>query len=44
MGPGTNRLFAAQMSGSGTAHPTAGDTWVVTYTTGGVTFTQTGHF
>jgi glycosyl hydrolase family 113 len=42
--PGTNRLFAAQMSGSGTVHPAAGDTWVVTYTTGGITFTQTGHF
>src|SRR5262249_9769113 len=24
---GTNRLFAAQASGSGTIHPTAGDTW-----------------
>lgn len=44
LGVGTNRAFAAQMSGSGTTHPTAGDTWVVTYTTGGVTYTQTGHF
>jgi uncharacterized membrane protein len=44
LGAGTNRMFAAQMSGSGTIHPTAGDTWVVTYTTGGVAFTQTGHF
>ena len=44
LGVGTNRTFAAQMSGSGTIHPTAGDTWVVTYTTGGVSFTQTGHF
>jgi len=44
LGAGTNRAFAAQMSGSGTTHPTAGDTWVVTYTTGGVAFTQTGHF
>jgi hypothetical protein len=44
LGAGTNRTFAAQMSGSGTIHPTAGDTWVVTYTTGGVAFTQTGHF
>lgn len=41
---GTNRLFAAQTSGTGTVHPTAGDTYSVTYTTGGVTFTQTGHF
>jgi len=44
LGPNTNRLFAAQMSGTGTIHPTAGDTYVVTYTTGGVTYTQTGHF
>jgi hypothetical protein len=44
LGPATNRLFAAQMSGSGTVHPASGDTYTVTYTTGGVTFTQTGHF
>ncbi len=44
LGPGSNRLFAAQMTGSGTAHPTSGDTYTVTYTTGGVSFTQTGHF
>jgi endoglucanase len=44
LGPGTNRTFAAQASGNGTLHPTAGDTWVVSYTTGGVTFTQTGTF
>ncbi|HEU0176885.1 MAG TPA: xyloglucanase [Blastocatellia bacterium] len=44
LGPATNRLFAAQMSGSGTVHPTSGDTYTVTYTTGGVSFTQTGHF
>jgi endoglucanase len=44
LGPGTNRAFAAQAGGSGTAHPTAGDTWVVSYTIGGVTFTQTGTF
>jgi hypothetical protein len=37
-------LFAAQSSGTGTLHPTAGDTFTVTYTTGGVTTTQTGHF
>jgi len=41
---GANRLFAAQMTGSGTVHPTSGDTYTVTYTTGGVSFTQTGHF
>jgi endoglucanase len=44
LGPGTNRTFAAQTGGNGTTHPTAGDTWVVSYTTGGVIFTQTGTF
>jgi len=44
LGMGSGRLFAAQTSGSGTVHPTAGDTYTVTYTTGGVSFTQTGHF
>jgi hypothetical protein len=44
LGTGANRLFAAQMSGSGTVHPTSGDTYTVTYTTGGVTYTQTGTF
>jgi len=37
-------LFDAQMGGTGNAHPTAGDTFTVTYTTGGQTFTQSGHF
>jgi hypothetical protein len=44
LGPGANRLFVAQMGGAGTVHPTSGDTFTVTYTTGGVTFTQTGTF
>jgi endo-1,4-beta-xylanase len=44
LGPATNRLFAAQSSGSGTAHPTSGDTFTVAYTTGGQSFTQAGHF
>jgi hypothetical protein len=44
LGAGTNRIFAAQTSGTGTVHPTSGDTYTVTYTTGGVTFTQTGTF
>jgi hypothetical protein len=44
LGPGTNRTFAAQMGGAGTIHPTSGDTYTVTYITGGVTYTQTGHF
>jgi GH35 family endo-1,4-beta-xylanase len=42
--PGTNYLFDAQMAANGTAHPTGGDTFTVTYTTGGQTFTQSGHF
>jgi endoglucanase len=44
LGASTNRTFAAQMSGTGTAHPTSGDTYTVTYTTGGVTTTTTGTF
>jgi hypothetical protein len=42
--PGSGFIFAAQSSGSGTDHPTAGDTFTVTATTGGVASTQTGHF
>ncbi len=34
--------FAAQMQGNGTAHPASGDSWSVTYTTGGATYTQSG--
>ncbi|HEV3036594.1 MAG TPA: xyloglucanase [Candidatus Angelobacter sp.] len=41
---GTNWLFDAQAGGTGTVHPSAGDTFTVTYTTGGSTFTQSGHF
>ena len=33
--PGNGRIFAAQMSGNGTVHPTAGDTFTVTGTAGG---------
>jgi endo-1,4-beta-xylanase len=44
LGPATSRVFAAQSSGSGTVHPTSGDTFTVTYTTGGQNFVQTGHF
>jgi hypothetical protein len=42
--PNTNWTFAAQANGNGTVHPTAGDTWVVNYTTGGVSYTQSGTF
>jgi hypothetical protein len=44
LGASTSRTFAAQMGGTGTAHPTSGDTYTVTYTTGGVTRTQSGTF
>jgi hypothetical protein len=37
-------LFDVQMGANGTAHPTSGDTFAVTYTTGGQSFTQAGHF
>jgi mannan endo-1,4-beta-mannosidase len=40
----TNRQFVAQASGNGTAHPTSGDTYTVTYTTGGAQYTQSGTF
>jgi hypothetical protein len=44
LGRGSGWIFAAQSSGSGTAHPTSGDTFTVSYTTGGASFSQTGHF
>jgi endo-1,4-beta-xylanase len=44
LSPSTSRTFAAQRSGNGTAHPTAGDTWTVTYTSGGATSTLSGTF
>jgi len=44
LGAGSGRLFAAQTSGSGTAHPTSGDTFTVTATSGGATTTLSGHF
>jgi hypothetical protein len=40
----TLRTFAAQLGGTGTAHPVTGDTWTVSYTTGGVARTQSGGF
>ncbi|HEU5134171.1 MAG TPA: glycoside hydrolase family 9 protein [Steroidobacteraceae bacterium] len=40
----TGRTFAVQTSGNGTAHPTTGDTYSVTYTSGGQTFTVNGTF
>jgi hypothetical protein len=41
---GTGRLFVAQTNGNGTAHPSTGDTWTVTYTIGGQSFTLSGTF
>jgi hypothetical protein len=40
----TNRQFVAQASGNGAPHPTSGDTYTVTYTTGGAQYTQNGTF
>jgi hypothetical protein len=37
-------VFAAQTSGTGTAHPTTGNTFSVTATGGGATTTLSGHF
>jgi hypothetical protein len=36
--------FAAQMSGNGKAHAASGDSWIMTYTAGGVTSTVSGSF
>jgi len=33
LGISTNRTFAAQFGGNGTAHPVTGDTWSVVFTT-----------
>jgi hypothetical protein len=44
LGAGNGRIFAAQMSGTGTAHPTAGDTWSVTGTAGGSPISLGGTF
>jgi lysophospholipase L1-like esterase len=42
--PGTGLIFAAQSSGSGTVHPTTGDTFTLTYTAGRTNLTTSGHF
>ncbi len=44
LSPGTNRTFAVQMGGTGSVHPTAGDTYTVTGTAGGQAFSLQGHF
>lgn len=43
LNPGTY-TFAAQTNGTGTMHPTSGDTFTVSYTKGGQSFSQAGHF
>jgi len=40
----SGRTFAIQTSGTGTLHPTTGDTYNVSYTSGGQSFTTSGHF
>jgi hypothetical protein len=44
LGAATQRTFAAQIGGNGTVHPVTGDTWTVSYTTGGVARSQSGTF
>ncbi len=44
LGASSSRTFAAQFGGGGSVHPVTGDTWTVSYTTGGVARTQTGTF
>ena len=40
---GSGRLFVAQTNGN-QPHPSTGDSWTVTYTTGGQSFTQSGTY
>jgi mannan endo-1,4-beta-mannosidase len=44
LAPGSGRVFAAQMSGNGTVHPTAGDTFTASGTAGGQAFSVSNHF
>jgi hypothetical protein len=44
LSPATSRTFAVQTRGTGTVHPTSGDTYTVTYTTGSVSRTQNATF
>jgi len=41
---GTGRTFAAQIRGNGTAHPTGGDSWSVSYVSGGASSSASGAF
>ena len=42
MNAATTYTFASQIGGNGTAHPYTGDTYSVSYTTGGASYTKTG--
>ncbi len=44
LGAANNRTFAVQMGGTGTVHPSSGDTYTVNYTSGGQSFTLSGTF
>jgi len=44
LGAGTNKQFHATTNGNGTTHVSTADTWSITYTTGGVAYTNSGHF
>ena len=44
LGAASGRSFVAQAGGTGTAHPTAGDTFTVTATCGGSPVGASGHF
>lgn len=41
---GASWIFAAQASGSGSVHPTSGDSYTLSYTADGISYTATGHF
>jgi hypothetical protein len=43
IGPGAGN-FAAQMKGNGATHDVTADSWSVTYSSGGATYTQSGKF
>jgi hypothetical protein len=44
LGAGTNWQFHAATNGNGTTHVSTADTWSIAYTTGGVAYTNSGHF
>jgi hypothetical protein len=44
LGVGTGKQFHATTNGTGTMHVSTADTWSITYTTGGTSYTNSGHF